>query len=170
MKSRKRELEFMAFYEAEADRLGRLALLLTGDRDRGDDLLQEALLRLFKAWHRIRRDDPGPYARKILVNVCRNDHRRRVIERRRNRAELPMTVTPDESDRVGDALRVAEALQRLSPMRRAAVVLRFYEDMTEPQIAELLARPLPTVKSDIRRSLEHLRPLFEDAEDVKEQI
>lgn len=166
MNLRKRELEFMVFYEAESDRLGRLAFLLAGDRDRGDDLLQEALLRLFKAWHRIERDDPGPYARKILVNVCRNDLRRRIIERRRSHVQ-PVAAAPDETDRVGDALRVAEALQRLSPVRRAAVVLRFYEDMTEPQIAELLARPLPTVKSDIRRSLERLRPLFED---VKEQI
>lgn len=156
----------MAFYEAEADRLGKLALLLTGDRDRGDDLLQETLLRLYRAWHRIKRNDPGPYARQILVNVCRSNHRRRLIERRKGRADTT-DVAFDETDRVGDTLRVTKALQSLSPVRRAAVVLRFYEDMTEPQIADILGRPLPTVKSDIRRSLERLRPLFED---VKEDI
>ena len=156
----------MAFYEAEADRLGRLALLLTGDRDRGDDLLQETLLRLYRAWHRIKREDPGPYARQILVNACRSDHRRRLVERRKGRAAVA-DVASDETERVGQALRVTNALQHLSPVRRAVVVLRFYEDMTESQIANLLGRPLPTVKSDIRRSLERLRPLFED---VREEI
>ena len=166
MESRKRESEFLAFYEAEADRLGRLAYLLTGDRDRADDLLQDALLRLFRAWHRIRRDDPRPYARQILVNVCRNDYRRRLIERRRARPDTEV-VAADHTEQVGDALRMAQALQHLPPIRRAVVVLRFFEDMTAPQIAELLGRPLGTVKSDIRRSLDHLRPIFEDA---KEQI
>jgi RNA polymerase sigma-70 factor (ECF subfamily) len=57
---------------------------------------------------------------------------------------------------------VAEALKVLSPIRKATIVLRFYEDMPEAQIAEVLDRPLNTVKSDIRRALQALRPLLEE--------
>ena len=61
-----------------------------------------------------------------------------------------------------EAMRITSALRELSPMRRAAVLLRYYEDMSDEQIARVLDRPLGTVKSDIRRSLQQLKPLLED--------
>jgi RNA polymerase sigma factor (sigma-70 family) len=59
-------------------------------------------------------------------------------------------------------MRITAALHELPPMRRAAVILRYYEDMSDEQIAALLDRPLGTVKSDIRRSLKQLKPLLDE--------
>jgi RNA polymerase sigma factor (sigma-70 family) len=67
----------------------------------------------------------------------------------------------DPTARVDESSRLTTALKELSPMRRAVVVLRFYEDMTEAEIARVLDRPLGTVKSDLHRALKLLRPLLE---------
>lgn len=160
MRTRDRDLEFKDFYAHEAPRLRRLAIMLTGDTERASDLAQDTLVKVYVAWSRIRDSDPSPYARRVLVNLCRNAHRRRLLELRK--APPPSPDIADYGDRIEDALRVATALSVLSPIRRAVVLLRFYEDMTEPQIAQTLERPLNTVKSDLRRALEKLRPVLDD--------
>lgn len=160
MRTRDRDAEFREFYMFEAPRLRRLAVMLTGDADRAADLAQDALVRTYVAWTRIRRDDPAPYAKRTLVNLCRNAHRRRMVELRKAPAHPPDVV--DRGDDVEEAMRVAAALSVLSPIRRAVVLLRFYEDMKESEIARTLDRPLNTVKSDLRRALEKLRPMLED--------
>jgi RNA polymerase sigma-70 factor (sigma-E family) len=164
MRLRDRDAEFEPFYAAEAGRLRSLALLLTGDRDHAADLTQEALLRTYESWPRIR-TDPGAYTRRALVNLYRNWIRRRILERRHRNAALALDERswPNSPE---DALRVADVLRVLSPIRRATVLLRFYEDMSEAQIADVLGRPIGTVKSDIHRALKTLRPLLED--DIKE--
>src|SRR5687767_74124 len=134
--------------------------MLTGDPERSADLAQDALLKAYRAWNRIRNDDPGPYVRKILINLVRNQHRRSLLERRKQ--EAPVLVTGGHDSQVDDALTIAAALSVLSPIRRAAILLRFYEDMPEADIAQTLDRPLNTVKSDIRRALEKLRPLLQE--------
>ncbi|HVF52035.1 MAG TPA: SigE family RNA polymerase sigma factor [Actinomycetota bacterium] len=161
MRTSERDAEFRDFYFSEHARLRSIALMLVGDPGKASDLAQEALLRSYVAWYRIRRDDPGPYARKILVNLCRNHHRRRFLEARKKPFPAPDS-TADHSGGVAEGLRVAAALRELSPTRRAAIVLRYYEDMTEPEIARVLDRPLSTIKSDIRRGLERLRPLLQE--------
>ena len=155
-----REAEFKAFYFAEAGKLKRLALLMTGEPDRAEDLTHDALVRTYKAWNRIKNEDPGPYVRTALVNGCRNHLRKRGLERR-HRPE-PVLDSPDASPSVIEAMRVADALEVLSPVRRAVVVMRFYEDMPEAQIAQVLGRPLNTIKSDLRRALDQLRPVLGD--------
>lgn len=160
MRTRDRDAEFREFYLFAAPRLRRLALMLTGDVDAAPDLAQEALLKTYVAWARIRRDDPAPYATRTLVNLCRNAHRRRMVELRKSPA--PPADVLDGGDGIEDALRVAAALSALTPVRRAVILLRFYEDMTEADIARTLDRPLNTVKSDLRRALDKLRPLLED--------
>jgi RNA polymerase sigma-70 factor (sigma-E family) len=160
MRIRDRETEFREFYLHEAPRLKRMAVMLTGDADAAADLAQDALVKTYVAWARIRRDDPAPYAKRTLVNLCRNAHRRRMVELRRTPA--PATDVVDKGDNVEEAMRVAAALAALSPIRRAVVLLRFYEDMKEAEIARTLDRPLNTVKSDLRRALEKLRPMLED--------
>ncbi|MDQ3940909.1 MAG: SigE family RNA polymerase sigma factor [Actinomycetota bacterium] len=160
MAIRDRDAEFKSFYFREAGRLRSLALLLTGDPEKAADLTHDALLRAYRAWNRIKNEDPGPYVRRTLVNLCRNDYRRRLVERRKPPAPAVPIASGDAS--VDEAMRVAEALKVLSPIRKATVVLRFYEDMPEAQIAEVLDRPLNTVKSDLRRALERLRPLLEE--------
>ena len=155
-----RDEEFRAFYFAQAARLKGIALLMVGDRGRSEELAQEALLRAYRAWPRIRRSDPGPYVRTALVNLCRNDHRRRMLERKHPTEAMPDAEFPATS--VEDALRLADALKTLPPIRKAAIVLRYYEDLPEAEIAQILDRPLNTVKSDIRRALQALRPLLQE--------
>jgi len=138
----------------------RFGIMLAGDAERGADLAQDALVKTYVAWPRIRNDDPGPYARRILVNLCRSAHRRRMLEMRKT--PVPPRDVVDQGSKIDEALRVATALSVLSPVRRAVVLLRFYEDMTEAEIAQTLDRPINTIKSDLRRALEKLRPMLDD--------
>lgn len=159
---KRRDQEFKAFFDEESERLRRLAIFLSGEVQGAADLAQEALVRLYKHWGRVHNDDPGPYVRRILVNLVRSKHRRKVLEKKH------LQVVRDEgvshAPRVDEALRIARALAELSPIRRATIVLRFYEDMSEREIATTLDRPRGTVKSDIHRGLAQLRPLLEDRE------
>ena len=164
MRIRERDSEFRDFYMREAPRLKRLAIMLVGDADRGADLAQDAMVKTYASWPRIRGEDPAPYAKRVLVNLCRNVHRRRLLELRKT--PPPPRDVIDRGDGVEDALRVAAALSALSPIARAVVLLRYFEDMRESDIAQTLDRPLNTIKSDLRRALEKLRPMLDD--DVKE--
>lgn len=159
MPARDRDVEFKTFYESEGRKVRELAMFLVGDSELASDLSQEAFLRAFRAWGRIRKRDPGPYVRRALVNLCKNTYRRRALEGKQWAA--PPLPTSHASN-VDEAVRITEALRELSPMRRAAVLLRYYEDMSDQEIAHVLDRPLGTVKSDIRRSLQQLKPLLED--------
>ena len=158
MRRRTRDEGFRAFFAAEAEGLQRFATFMCGDVDRAADLTQEALLRTYRNWSRITGTEPGPYARKIIVNQIRDEHRYTQV--RRTRRPEPQSPVPSAAPRVEDWLEMTDALRSLSPVRRATLVLRFYEDFSEAQIAELLDRPLGTVKSDIHRALGQLRPLF----------
>ena len=164
MRTHDRDSEFRDFYMYEAPRLRRLAVMLTGDTHRAADLAQDALLKTYTAWSRIRGDDPAPYAKRILVNLCRNAHRRRMVELRKT--PTPPRDVVDRGDHIEEAMRVAAALSVLSPIRRAVVLLRFYDDMKESEIARTLDRPLNTVKSDLKRALERLRPVLDDVRET----
>ena len=159
MRTGTRDQEFRDFFLAESDKLQRFATLLTGDPGEAADLAQEALVRVYKHWGRIKGDNPSPYARRIVLNLIRSAHRHKKV--RELRPLYPTEeVTESHSGRVDDWIRLSEALKTLSPVRRATVVLRFYEDMSEHQIADALDRPLGTVKSDLHRALKQLRPLL----------
>lgn len=159
---RRDEIEtFSAFFEIEGDRLQRFGTFMSGDRDLAADLAQEALTATYAAWSRIK-SDPGAYARRIVVNKLRDVQRRDRVRRLRPLPAVPSSTGSDEEDGTLDHLRVTAILKSLSPLQRAVVVLRFYEDMTEPQIADLLDRPLGTVKSDLHRALKTLRRLAAD--------
>ena len=160
MRIAERDSEFRSFYLTQAPRLRRLGVFMTGDSERAADLAQEALMRAYRKWPRIRNEDPGPYVRATLVNLCRNESRRRMVEFRK--PPEPARDVPSSEPGVDEALRVAEALKVLSPIRRATLLLRYYEDMPEAEIARILDRPLNTVKSDIRRALERLRPVLDE--------
>ncbi|HEV2755053.1 MAG TPA: SigE family RNA polymerase sigma factor [Actinomycetota bacterium] len=160
MRSRDKDGEFKAFYDAEGARVRELALFLVGDRELAADLAQEAFLRAYGRWNRIRKSDPGPYVRRALVNLCKNAYRRRSMERKQ--WARPATAGAVEPPNLEESLRVAEALKALPPFRRAAIVLRYYEDLSDEQIAVTLDRPLGTVKSDIRRGLQSLGPLLQE--------
>jgi len=160
MRTESRDAEFRSFYLAQAGQIRQLALFLTGDVGTADELAQEALLRAYRRWHQIRKDNPAPYVRRIVVNLHRNRIRRAIVERRHQ--PPPPEATRERTPDVDEALRVARAMRHLSPIRRAAIVLRYYEDLSEAEIARVLDRPIGTVKSDIHRALRQLKPLLED--------
>jgi RNA polymerase sigma-70 factor (sigma-E family) len=158
-RARARDEAFRDFFVAESDRLRRVGIFLTGDPERAADLAQEALARTYLHWGRIRDQDPGPYARRILVNLVRTEHRRPLLSQRLHRIiDGPPALAGD----VEEWMTVCDSLKELSPIRRATIVLRFYEDMSEADIARTLDRPLGTVKSDIHRGLAKLRQLLEE--------
>jgi RNA polymerase sigma-70 factor (sigma-E family) len=162
---------FAEFATANARRLRHIARLLTGDPDRAEDLLQIALARTYRRWDRIRgTDDPLAYVRRVLVNAHTDWWRRRW------RYELPADQLPDEpagGDLAGDQAdrdQLARALATLAPRERAVVVLRFYADLSEREIARTLGIAPGTVKSACARALAKLRlsPELTDAETTRE--
>ena len=145
-------------YERHALAATRLAFLLVGDRDLADDLVQDAFVRLAGRFADLR--DPGAfesYLRKTVVNLARMHFRRRRVERaylERARAEpRRLASMPD----VDSFLRMKAALLDLPVRQRSAIVLRFYEDLSERQIAEVLRCRPGTVKSLLSRGVRTLR-------------
>lgn len=152
---------FATFFKNESEGLRRFAVFLTGDAEAGAELAQEALVRTYVHWGRIRNANAAPYARKALVNLVRGSHRRSVVAKRfLAKQRSSDQVVPSSSDRVDDWLTISHALSRLSPVQRATIVLRYYEDMPEAEIGWVLDRSVGTVKSDIHRALKKLRPLL----------
>jgi RNA polymerase sigma-70 factor (sigma-E family) len=145
--------DFEAFVAAQYDALLRTAYLLTGDHHDAEDLLQQALVRAVGAWGRID-GDPGPYVRTILVrqNVSRWRGRR---WRELHTAEPPEVGVSD--DGADDRIALHRALGSLAPRQRAVIVLRYYEDLSEADIATELGLSVGTVKSHASRALAALR-------------
>lgn len=150
------EAEFEEFVRARSHALARTAFLVTGDRQLAEDLLQTALFRTARNWYRID-GRPEAYARRILYTQNISWWRAR-----RHVREQPLEAWHDRptSDRDG-ALRtdVHVALARLTPRQRTVLVLRYVEDLTETQVAELLGIRPGTVKSTAREAAARLRAL-----------
>ena len=159
-----RDAAFHSFFEAESTNLQRFATFMCGDPDLAADLTQEALVRAYKRWLLIRADEAPAYVRRSIVNLVRDRHRRNVVGTAKSPSHATPSSEPARTGQVDDWIVVTDSLRRLSPMRRATVVLRFYEDMSEHEIAETLNRPLGTVKSDLHRALRELRELMEPRE------
>jgi RNA polymerase sigma-70 factor (sigma-E family) len=159
-----RDAEYVAFVEAHWDRYLRLARILTGDRDRGEELLQDSLVRLYVRWGWVARRDPHPYLRRMLVNG-------NISAWRRRRHETPVEQLPEQaaSDAVPGAFHdeLHRALRALPQRQRAVVVLRHYEDLTEREVARTLGCTVGTVKSHHSRALRRLREVLSE-HDVKE--
>jgi RNA polymerase sigma-70 factor (sigma-E family) len=148
-------------YLRHADAAARLAYLLTRDHALAEDLAQEAFVRLAGRLVHLRDPDAfDAYLRKTIVNLSHSYFRRKRVERaylERARGELG-TRTPGGSDRsLEDSEALWRALAKLSGRQRAALVLRFYEDLSERQVAEILDCRPGTVKSLVSRGLETLR-------------
>jgi RNA polymerase sigma-70 factor (sigma-E family) len=149
-------------YERSAPAGFRLAYLLTGDRTLAEDLVQEAFLRFVGRLHHLR--DPGAfdgYLRRTIVNLSKDVFRRRAVERtylERRTAELREGHT-DRDVAAYESMRTA--LLSLPPRQRAAIVLRYYEDLHESEIADVLRCRPATVRSLVARGLEALRRIPE---------
>jgi RNA polymerase sigma-70 factor (sigma-E family) len=146
---------FREFFASEYSRLCWLGFLLTGSRAEGEELAQEALVRIWWRWRLGRRPaDPARYARRVLVNRQRSLLRRAAVEARSLARAQPAEVPPAGTER---AMVLWEAVQALPPRQRAVLVLRYREDLTEAEVARLLGLPVGTVKSASHRALARLR-------------
>ncbi|PWU54889.1 SigE family RNA polymerase sigma factor [Micromonospora sp. S4605] len=151
---------YVAFVEVAWQRHIRLAMLLTGDRWRAEELLQDSLVKVYERWRRLSRlDDPHAYLRRALVNNHTSAWRRR--RRERLVGEVPDRVAPS-GDIGPDAVVLRGALMSLPPKQRAVVVLRHYEDLTEREVARVLGCSQGTVKSQNARALDKLRHLLDE--------
>lgn len=149
--------EFAAFVATRQRQLQRAAWLLTGDWAAAEDLVQSALAKTWRHWRRVRSaEDPDAYVRRIIVNLFANGWRRRWRGEVATDA-LPETEMPDVADDLSVRLSVQAALQHLSRRQRAVVVLRYFDDLTEAQTANVLGCAVGTVKSTTGRALERLR-------------
>jgi RNA polymerase sigma-70 factor (sigma-E family) len=148
--------DFSAFATSRWPGLVRLAFGLTGDRWLAEDVAQTALARAYVAWRRVSQaDDPDAYLRRILVNASnRRFRRRRVAEQPGDPPEIPVD---GPAERVGERAAVLAALRQLPPRQRTVIVLRYWQDLTDAQIAATLGCSPGTVRSQLSRALGKLR-------------
>lgn len=144
---------FADFYRATFTEMTRLAFLLTGSGETARDLVQDSFVRLHGRWGRV--DDPRAYLRRAVVNACHSHHRRLRVQRLRRHAA---------ASRVGvvalDANEMTDAIAALPYRQRAAIVLRFWHDSSEAEIAAALGCRPGTVGSLIHRALAELRKVM----------
>jgi RNA polymerase sigma-70 factor (sigma-E family) len=145
-------------YYRHADGARRLAYLLTGDRELAEDLTQEAFIKLAGRWHDIRHPAAfGSYLRKTVVNLTRGYFRRLKIERNYLSKEKVRPAHNSYMPDVEERDELWASLQRLSPRQRAAIVLHYYEDLSDQQTADTLGCSVGAVKSLVNRGMEALR-------------
>jgi RNA polymerase sigma-70 factor (sigma-E family) len=135
-------------YRDEFERMVRLAYLLTGSSAVAEDLVQDSFVRVQQKWGSIRQ--PSAYLRTSVVNACRAHHR----TTKRHQARFPELVTEMVTP---ETPMLLDALARLPYRQRAALVLKFYEDRSEADIAETLKCRPATVRSLVHRGLATLR-------------
>jgi len=158
--------ELREFVQARYVDLLRVAFLLTGSAHAAEDLVQAALVKLMRRWHKV--DDPLAYVRRIMVN-------QHISWWRRSRREV---VTDTPSDRVVRDLaegvvqreQLQSALRSLSPRTRAVVVLRYVVDLPEADVAAVLGCSVGTVKSQASRGLAKLRDVLQRSEGIVSNV
>ncbi|MFJ4829513.1 SigE family RNA polymerase sigma factor [Streptomyces sp. NPDC088747] len=156
--------DFAAYAAASWPRLVRTAHMLTGDFHEAEDLVQTTLAKVYARWRRIPRDDVDFYVRRSLVNNNRSRVRRRrvvhlltpLLPERMHQRE------PGHAEEIEQRAALGQALSSLSARQRAVLVLRYWDDLSEADIAQVLGCSVGTVKTHARRGLESLRahPLF----------
>lgn len=142
---------FEDFYRSQHEPMLRLAYLLTQSRTVAEDLVQDSFMRIEPRWSSL--DNPAAYLRRTVTNACYSYHRRRKRE-----AALPVELP---ADREAEHDEMWDALAALAPRRRAALVLRYYLDLSEADIAAALGCRKGTVKSLTHRALADLRSVLE---------
>ena len=156
---RKQERAFEEFIAESGDSLLRLATLLTSDKGLGEDVYQETLHRLAARWSRV--DNPRAFCRRVMHNIVIDQGRMR----RRQVPEVRLAEGHDDSDlRTADSTAAVElrpalfsALRTLTPHQREIVVLRYFDDRSENEVAEFLGVAPGTVRSTLSRAVAQLR-------------
>lgn len=159
MDAQRRADEFREFARDNWTVLLRTATALSGDRQLGEDLLQETLMRTYKAWDRIDPTTVLAYTRRVMANACTDRWRRQ-------RLDVVLVEDATLSNRGADDPRqlafedheeILERLAQLNQRERTAVVLRYLWDLSEREVAEQLGVSIGTVKSTVSRALAKLR-------------
>lgn len=147
------EDQFVEYFCARAQPLRRLAYSLCGDWHTAEDLVQLAFVRLYRRWPSVRNESVDAYVRQIVVNAF--------LTHRRSRRRESLMAEPPERAAGGadpaDSLAVRRALAELAPRQRAAVVLRYLEDLPVAEVAALLGITEGTVKSQTARAIQSMR-------------
>jgi RNA polymerase sigma-70 factor (sigma-E family) len=147
-----RDVGFDELFATQRDAMTRLAYLLTGSASHADEAVQESFARVYERWSAI--DSPPAFLRTCVVNRCRSWHRHRAVAERKVHLVSNDDLYLDRPD------ELADALARLPHRRRAAVVLRFYEQLTIAEIATTLGISDGAVKSSLHRGLDQLKGMI----------
>ena len=154
------EERFADFVRAHSATLFRTAYLMTGDYQRAEDVVQESLVRIYQRWTRVdQMAAPVAYARKVVVNRAASWWRKKSSRE----TPSPLYAEPvwgGHLDEVAEHQRVGQAVLALPGRQRAVMVLRYYEDMSEAQIAETLGMAPGTVKSHSHAAIRRLNEIL----------
>lgn len=166
-----RDEEFQSFVIGRWPRLMRTAFLLTGEQHAAEDLVQSTLEQVYVAWRRVgSADDPEAYVRRVMINAHARKHRRRLKEFLAPKDDEGLAhELPDTGDhiaRADDRGALLKALAQLPPRQREAVVLRYWEDLTETQAAQAMGCSVGAVKSNTAKGIAKLRAIPGLAETV----
>jgi len=165
-----RRADFENFVAHNTDALIRTAYLIVWDLLEAEDLVQETLLKVASRWHRVRRmTHPVAYARRILVNLALSGSDRRGRRRRELTGEqLPESVyEPGESEAIDTQDELVRALAALPPRQRTVLVLRYFLDLPEAEVAAAMKCSLGTVKSTASRGLARLEQTLRTTNDTR---
>ncbi|MEV4693155.1 SigE family RNA polymerase sigma factor [Micromonospora echinospora] len=149
---------FRDFVEVRYTDLLRTAYLLTGDRDAAADLVHEALIKVMRNWRRM--DEPMAYVRRAMVNE-RTSRWRRLRLRELLTSSVPERPGPDSTEHVAVRDELLTALDRLPVRMRTVLVLRYWEDLPEAEVAAVMGCAVGTVKSQAARGLARLRVVLD---------
>ncbi len=156
------EREFEEFVAAVSPRLHRAAYAITRDHHHAEDAVQAALGKAYARWKRVvKTDHPEAYVRRMVVNEVLSWRRRRSSSERPSE-RTPETAVAGHEAAYAESDAVWQALGRLAPRQRAVIVLRYYEQLSEAEIAEALGVRPGTVKSQASAAMGHLRALLAD--------
>ena len=157
-----RDEDYTAYVTARWPALVRSAALLGCSRHDAEDLVQTALVRCYRSWERVRRaDDRDAYVYRVLVNCHASSRRRRWWGERPTDRQLEHAMD-DPAESTLERRTMVAALHRLAADQRMVLVLRFYVDLSEWQVAQVLGLPVGTVKSRTSRALQRLALELDD--------
>ena len=165
-----RDADFAAYMAARQPSLLRTAYLLTGDRHTAEDLVQTAFAKLYLSWDRVqRRELVDGYVRRILVNEHNSLWRRAFKRREVISDDVPEAHAPADRHDDGESTALWAFVQTLPRRQRAVIVLRYYEDLSEAEIAETLGISVGTVKSQASRALAAMRSRVHEHPGITQQ-
>lgn len=161
------EDDFREFVLAQSPSLLGTAYVLTGDRGLAEDLLQVALLKTYRHWRDVQHSQhPQAYVRRVMANQRISWWRRRRVAE--SDAPLPDRAGPERSTGIEERDELWRALRKVPPRTRAVLVLRYWEDMSEADVARTLGCSVGSVKSQASRGLRRLRAVLDSDRQASE--